>query len=89
MERLFLTYNAEQAIQYYENAREMHVEGRNYKENILTLYFLDDDLNNDSIQQNLALERYLINSDNLQDRTEMLKDFLDKSRLFNNESYLN
>ena len=89
LERLFLTYNAEQAIQYYENAREMHVEGRNYKENILTLYFLDDDLNNDSIQQNLALERYLINSDNLQDRTEMLKDFLDKSRLFNNESYLN
>lgn len=88
MEHLFLAYNAEQALKYYENAREMHVEGRNYKENILTLYFLDDDLNNDSIQQNLALERYLINTDNIKQRETMLHDLLKDSRLFKSKSYL-
>ena len=89
MEHLFLAYNAEQAIQYYENAKEMHNEGRCYKENILTLYFLDDDLNNDSIQQNMALERYLINTGNISARIRMLQGLLKSSRLFDNRSYLN
>lgn len=89
MEDLYLFYNAEQALRCYENAREMHTEGRSYKENILTLYFLDDDLNNDSIQQNLALERYLINTDNLSLREGAMAELLKGSRLFMSKSYLN
>ena len=66
----------------------MHTEGRAYKEMMSTLYFLDDDLNNDILQQQLAIERYLINSGNIDKRIEQMREKLAPSRIFKIENYV-
>lgn len=86
-ERLSWNYNAELAILNYNKAIEMHTEGRAYKEMITGLFFLDDDLNNDTIQQNLAIERYLINSNDIHRRINLMRNRLSSSRIFNVEYY--
>lgn len=58
----------------YSRAIEMHTEGKAYKEMIQTLYFLDDDLNNDTYQQHISIERYFINAGFIDDKIEYLKD---------------
>lgn len=87
MERLSWNYNAELAIQNYTKAIEMHTEGRTYKDMIVTLYFLDDDLNNDTLQQQMAIERYLINSNNIQKRMAQMQERLSKSRIYTVKKY--
>ena len=87
-ERLTWHYNAELAILNYNKAIEMHTEGRAYKEMMSTLYFLDDDLNNDILQQQLAIERYLINSGNIDKRIEQMREKLAPSRIFKIENYV-
>jgi len=88
MERLSWNYNAELAIQNYGKAIEMHTEGRTYKDMVATLYFLDDDLNNDTLQQQMAIERYLINSGNIQKRMEQMQERLGKSRIYDVKKYI-
>ena len=58
----------------YSRAIEMHTEGKAYKEMIQTLYFLDDDLNNDTYQQHISIERYFFNAGFIDDKIEYLKD---------------
>ena len=87
-ERLTWHYNAELAILNYNKAIEMHTEGRAYKEMMSTLYFLDDDLNNDILQQQLAIERYLINSGNIDKRINQMREKLAPSRIFKIENYV-
>lgn len=87
MERLSWNYNAELAIQNYSKAIEMHTEGRTYKDMIATLYFLDDDLNNDTLQQQMAIERYLINSNNIQKRMKQMQERLSRSTIYNVKKY--
>lgn len=89
MERLSWNYNAGLAIQNYSKAIEMHTEGRAYKDMIVTLYFLDDDLNNDTLQQQMAIERYLINSNNIQKRMQQMKKRVDKSKIYDVKRYVN
>ena len=88
LERLAWNYNAELAVLNYSKAIEMHTEGRAYKDIIPTLYFLDDDLNNDTLQQQLAIERYLINSGNLDKRIAQMRKRLEPSRIFKVENYV-
>lgn len=88
LERLAWNYNAELAVLNYSKAIEMHTEGRAYKDIIPTLYFLDDDLNNDTLQQQLAIERYLINSGNLDKRIAQMQKRLEPSRIFKVENYV-
>ena len=59
-----------------------------YKEMMSTLYFLDDDLNNDILQQQLAIERYLINSGNIDKRINQMREKLAPSRIFKIENYV-
>lgn len=88
MERLSWNYNAELAIQNYSKSIEMHTEGRTYKDMIATLYFLDDDLNNDTLQQQMAIERYLINSNNIQKRMKQMQERLSRSTIYNVKKYI-
>lgn len=53
-----LSFLAENAIHYYTKARQMHCQGKSYQEMIRNLFFLDDDLNNDTLQFYMALERF-------------------------------
>lgn len=55
-------YSGEMALKSYRLAKEINREGKAYKEMISKMYFLDDDLKNDTIQFDLAIERFKINS---------------------------
>lgn len=57
-----ICFLAENAIHYYTKARQMHFQGKSYQELIRNLFFLEDDLNNDTLQFYLALERFDIAS---------------------------
>ena len=56
-------YSGELAVKSYRNGIGVHREGRAYKEMISRMFYLDDDLKNDTIQFDLAIERFKINSD--------------------------
>lgn len=50
-------YLVENAIHSYAKARQCSMQGQSYQELIRAMYFLDDDLNNDTIQFYIAMER--------------------------------
>lgn len=58
----YLCFLAENAIHYYTKARQVHSQGKSYQELIRNLFFLEDDLNNDTLHFYLALERFDITS---------------------------
>lgn len=69
-----LTYLGESCLFYYARAEQVHNEGKTYQEVIRRLFFLDDDLNNDTMQFHLAVERREIT----QNETKTRRDFLKK-----------
>lgn len=77
-----LSFLAENAIHYFTKARQMHFQGKSYQETIRNLFFLDDDLNNDTLQFHIALERFNIASEALRNAEQELKN-----RYSNNPAY--
>lgn len=75
----FTNYSGEMAIKSYRNAKEMHREGRAYKDMISRMYFIDDDLKNDTVQFDLAVERFKINSDYIDKKIEDIMEVLSES----------
>ena len=82
-----IRYLAESAIHYYTRARQVHAEGKTYQEMIRSLYFLDDDLNNDTLQFYLAIERYSLNKGKIKDKEYSLKKRCRKSDVYKTEWY--
>lgn len=80
-------YPGEMAIQYYRKAKEMHQEGNSYKEMIANMYYLDDDLQNDTVQFNLALERYLLNCNYISIKLNMFKEIYHRANIYKGEWY--
>ncbi|MBO7636539.1 MAG: ATP-binding protein [Paludibacteraceae bacterium] len=58
---IFSNYAAEMALKYYQKAVEANTEGESYREMIGAMHFLNDDLNNDTCQFNIACDRFLLN----------------------------
>lgn len=56
------TYSLELAKKYYQKAKDMHTEGKSYKEEVTNMYYLDDDLKNDTVMFDLAVERFKVNN---------------------------
>lgn len=56
---IFTNVSAEMATKYYKMAKDVNNEGPAYKNMIMGMYVLDDDLRNDTCQSNLSDERYL------------------------------
>lgn len=82
----YLTGNA---IDYYNRAVEMHTSGRSYKEMMATLFFLEDDLHNDTNFMNFASELYLINQGYVHHQIEQLSNYsLRESNLLDINSYV-
>ena len=78
------------ALDFYHRAIQMHTSGKAYKEMITTLFFLEDDLRNDSCYMNFATEMFLLNTGYIQDRIKILKKYYLKSKeLFEIENYIN
>ncbi len=67
------SYLTGSSIDRLNKAIEMHTSGKAYKEMMTTLYFLEDDLQNDSNYLHLATERFLINHGVIQERINDLK----------------
>lgn len=55
-------YSMEMALKSYRSTIEMHREGKDYKNMISKMHYLDDDLKNDTVQFDLAVERFKINN---------------------------
>lgn len=68
------TYLGEMANMFYANAVEMQNEGQSYQNFIQGFYIIDDDLQNDTCQFYIALERYKINLGNIKKDKIIRKD---------------
>lgn len=78
------------AVDYYHKAVEMHTGGKAYKEMVSTLYFLEDDLFNNSCYFKFATELYCLNNGYIQEKIDMLeKTYYRNKALFNIDNYLN
>lgn len=80
-------YPAEMALLYYNKVIEMHTEGNAYKEMVSGLYYLDDDLQNDTEQFYMALERYMINCGYIDCMEKSLKNIYSKAYIYDVECY--
>lgn len=85
---LISNYIAGNAMQYYKRAIEMNTEGNEYKDMIASLHFLDDDLNNDTCQFYLGIERYKINSGYIMRLIKAFEQLQDVSSIYHSDNYL-
>lgn len=83
------SYLTETAIDRFNKSIEMHTSGKTYKEMMTTLFFLEDDLQNDSNYMNLAIERFLINHGKIRERMNQLKTYeIKKTSLLQIDNYV-
>lgn len=85
---IFSNYSAESALNYYYMAEETNTEGDAYKDLISNLFFLNDDLNNDTCQFNLACERFLMNCDVVKKQKIKLHELYEKSNVYIPKNYI-
>ena len=77
------------AVDFYHKAAEMHTCGKAYKEMMSTLYFLEDDLFNNSCYFKFATELYCLNNGYIQGKINKLeKTYYCNKALFNIDNYL-
>ena len=77
------------AVDYYHKAIEMHTGGKAYKEMVSTLYFLEDDLFNNSCYFKFATELYCLNNGYIQGKIDILeRAYYRNKTLFNIDNYL-
>ena len=73
----------------YTKARQMHYQGKAYQETIRNLFFLEDDLNNDTLQFYIALERFNITSGILYKAESNLKSRYSARSTYQIDKYFN
>ena len=86
---IHLPFLAENAIHYFTKARQLHIQGKGYQETIRNLFFLDDDLNNDTLQFYIALERFNIASGVLYSAEQRLKSRYNHNPVYRIDEYFN
>lgn len=79
---IFSNYAAEMALKYYKMAEETNTEGQSYKSLIGTLYFLNDDFNNDTCQFNIACDRFLLNCGVVAEQHRRLNEIYKNSSVY-------
>lgn len=84
---IHLPFLAENAIHYFTKARQLHFQGKGYQETIRNLFFLDDDLNNDTLQFYIALERFNIASGTLYKAEQNLKSRYNRNPMYHIDEY--
>ncbi|WP_340203493.1 hypothetical protein [Ascidiimonas sp. W6] len=80
-------YHYEEAIKNFELAKSLHNEGRTYKANTHNLYFLEDDFNDNLRHFIIALERFRVNSGDIDKKIKKAKSIVRHSKLYQYESY--
>lgn len=84
---IHLPFLAENAIHYFTKARQLHFQGKAYQATIRNLFFLDDDLNNDTLQFYIALERFNIASGVLYRAEQELKSRYNHNPVYRIDEY--
>lgn len=85
---LSLSFLAERCIYFYARAKQMHNQGKAYQEMIRNLYFLEEDLNNDTIQFNLAVSKRYVFSKDYKKRNEHLINLYKEYRNYDITKYI-
>lgn len=80
-------YSAEMSLKFYRQALDMHHEGKSYKDTINKMFYLDDDLKNDTIQFDLALERLRINNGYIDENIKQLLQVFHNASLYDVENF--
>ena len=87
---IFSNYAAEMALKYYKMAEEANTEGQSYKSMIGSLYFLNDDFNNDTVQFIIACDRYLLNCGVVAEQRRKLEEIYKDSNVYGiKDAYIN
>lgn len=84
----YIPFLAENAIHYYTKARQMNMQGKTYQEMIRNLFFLEDDLNNDTLQFYTALERLMLSDETKNSREVKLKNIYSKIKHYDINEYI-
>lgn len=80
---IYSNFTAEMALKHYTMAVEANTEGEAYKEMMGSLHFLNDDLNNDTCQFNIACERFLLNCGIIDKQRQRLESLYQHSNIYN------
>lgn len=81
-------YAAEMALRYYSLIESSYYEGTSYRNQISRNYLLNDDLDNDTWLFNTAIERFRINTNDIERRKKTLVEAIKDSRFYKYESYV-
>lgn len=84
----FAKYTLSMAKESYERALQMHHEGKAYKDMISQMYYLDDDLKNDTIQFGMAIERYKINNRYIQKQLANIQRIIGDAPMYEIENFV-
>lgn len=82
------TYLIESTLTFYRKSKEMNHGGNAYKQMISYMNLLDDDLNNDTSQFYLAIERFKLNNGLIEKRVNKLKTIVYKSNIYKPDNYI-
>lgn len=81
-------YAAEMALRYYSLIESSYSEGTSYRNQVSRNYLLNDDLDNDTWLFNTAIERFRVNTSNVEKRKNDLSRAIRNSRFYKYESYV-
>lgn len=84
----FAKYSLAMAKESYERALQMHHEGKAYRDMISQMYYLDDDLKNDTIQFGTAIERYKINNAYIQEQLTKIQRIIGDAPMYEIDHYV-
>lgn len=79
---------AEMALRYYALMESGYSEGDSYRNQLSRNYLLNDDLDNDTWFFNTAIERFRINTNDIERRKKTLVEAITDSRFYKYESYV-
>lgn len=80
---IYSNYSAEMALKYFQMTEEANTEGDAYREMIGSMHFLNDDLNNDTCQFNIACDRFLLNTGVIAEQRRRLEKLYKNSNVYN------
>ncbi len=86
---IFTNVSAEMSTMYYKMAKDVNNEGPAYKNMIMGMYVLDDDLRNDTCQSNLSDERYLWHCGWIDRQRDAMIGMYEKSNINKMKNYEN
>ena len=81
-------YAAEMALRYYSLVESGYYEGSAYRNQVSRNYLLNDDLDNDTWLFNTAIERFRINTNDIERRKQTLVKANRGSRFYRYDSYV-